>query len=331
MNIEAQEFFVLLEKLMRTPTAPFREDGIRNCVREAVARVSGVCLREDRWGNVLVSYESAPESEKITFCAHMDHPAFVDGEFLGSIDPRYHNPNNAITLHPNGIGTWNLIPFERVNGTIVGGACDDLIGCAVAVGTVLHHARERTRCSVHALLTIAEEVGLYGAALAVESGLLSRQATVISLETSPALNPTQFHAGCIVRVGDRKTVFTPEITERLTDMSVRCGIAHQVRLMDGGTCEATVFQRAGFRTGAICVALGNPHNQGPSLSCAPEYVSESDTLAMLALAVAFSEDRVGPTSRRFSLEDLTKKAGEQWQMRRGPNFSSDKHDCSPTT
>ena len=202
---------------------------------------------------------------------------------------------------------------------------------AVAVGTVLHHARERTRCSVHALLTIAEEVGLYGAALAVESGLLSRQATVISLETSPALNPTQFHAGCIVRAGDRKTVFTPEITERLTDMSVRCGIAHQVRLMDGGTCEATVFQRAGFRTGAICVALGNPHNQGPSLSCAPEYVSESDTLAMLALAVAFSEDRVGPTSRRFSLEDLTKKAGEQWQMRRGPNFSSDKHDCSPTT
>ncbi len=316
---------------MRTPTAPFREDGIRNFVREAVAKIPGVCLREDRWGNVLVSYETAPDAEKITFCAHMDHPAFVDGEFLGSINPGYHNPNNAITLHPNGIGTWNLIPFERVNGTIVGGACDDLIGCAVALGTVLHHARERTRSSVHALLTIAEEVGLYGAALAVQSGLLSQQATVISLETSPALDSTQFHAGCIVRVGDRKTVFTPEITERLTDTSVRCGIMHQVRLMDGGTCEATVFQRAGFRTGALCVALGNPHNQGPSLNCAPEYVSESDTLAMLELAIAFSVDRVGPPSRRLSLEALAKKADEQWQMRRGPNFLSDKHYCSATT
>jgi endoglucanase len=33
--------------------------------------------------------------------------------------------------------------------------------------------------------------------------------------------------------------------------------------MGGGACEATVFQRAGFRTGALCVAMNQYHNMGP--------------------------------------------------------------------
>ena len=42
--------------------------------------------------------------------------------------------------------------------------------------------------------------------------------------------------------------------------------------MSGGTCEATAYQLYGYRTAALCVALGNYHNCGPDLTIAPEFV-----------------------------------------------------------
>jgi hypothetical protein len=59
--------------------------------------------------------------------------------------------------------------------------------------------------------------------------------------------------------------------------------------MDGGSCEGTAFYEAGFNTGALCVALGNAHNQGVGQKTESEYVSTSDTIQMLRLAIAAAE------------------------------------------
>lgn len=285
-QIESEEFFVLLEKLMRTPTAPFREQKVRETVTAEVAKVPKLSVRQDPWGNLLISHGGGNLNGGCVFCAHMDHPGFVDGAFLGSIRPEYLQKSNGVTQFDGGIGMWDLPAFERVDGWIRSRACDDLVGCGVALAAVFHHARTQSPYNVHALLTVAEEVGLFGAALACVGGLVPRDSTVISLETSPALSEAQFHAGCIVRVGDKQSIFSPSVTQSLLVAAGDCGIKHQRKLMDGGSCEGSIFWKAGYQTGALCVALGNAHNQGPAGKIAMEYVSEVDVIEMLRLAIA---------------------------------------------
>jgi len=288
-QIESEEFFLLLEKLMRTPTAPFREHRVRALILSEVARRPRVSIKEDVWGNLLVSYLGGSYGHDCVFCAHMDHPGFVDGKFLGTMRPEYINGGNSVVDCGDGIGVWDLPAFEKSATWIRGLACDDLVGCGVALATVFHHARAESRCNAHALLTVAEEVGLLGAALACDAGTIPRGATVISVETSPALNMQQFHSGCIVRVGDRRSIFSPSVTRDLVDLAIGRNIIHRRQLMDGGSCEGTAFYEAGFNTGALCVALGNAHNQGVGQKTESEYVSTSDTIQMLRLAIAAAE------------------------------------------
>ena len=51
---------------------------------------------------------------------------------------------------------------------------------------------------------------------------------------------------------------------------------YQRRLMDGGTCESTVFCHNGYRAGAVCLAMGNYHNLGPGEHIREEYVDVAD-------------------------------------------------------
>jgi hypothetical protein len=46
--------------------------------------------------------------------------------------------------------------------------------------------------------------------------------------------------------------------------------------MGGGTCEASVFQRAGLPTGALCVGLNNYHNMGSGTAIRSESISLHD-------------------------------------------------------
>ena len=46
--------------------------------------------------------------------------------------------------------------------------------------------------------------------------------------------------------------------------------------MGGGACEATVFHRAGFPTGALCVAMQDYHNMGPGDGLRCESISLRD-------------------------------------------------------
>ena len=53
--------------------------------------------------------------------------------------------------------------------------------------------------------------------------------------------------------------------------------------MDGGTCEASMFKKFGFKTGGLAFSLGNYHNMGHGRKIAPETISLKDMTNMQAL------------------------------------------------
>ncbi|MEY5033462.1 MAG: hypothetical protein RL354_2493, partial [Planctomycetota bacterium] len=72
-------------------------------------------------------------------------------------------------------------------------------------------------------------------------------------------------AGPIVRVGDRLSVFTPELTNRIGDIAAahakdNASFKFQRKLMPGGACEATAFASFGIASTCVCLPLGNYHN-----------------------------------------------------------------------
>jgi hypothetical protein len=62
-----------------------------------------------------------------------------------------------------------------------------------------------------------------------------------------------------------------EIEDR--DRKFQC----QKTLMTGGTCEASIYQLYGYKTGAICYPLGNYHNMGRRF-LSEEFVNSKDLM-----------------------------------------------------
>ncbi len=182
------------------------------------------------------------------------------------------------------------ISFEVKEGRIHSRACDDLIGCAAILA--LFHALEKAEeeSSVIGLFTRAEEVGFLGAIQLAQAGLVSRDVTIVSLECSSerSTGAGRMGEGVIIRVGDKTSIFDDGATRALTSLAVEAKLAHQRCLMSGGTCEATAYQLYGYRTAALCVALGNYHNCGPETTIAPEFVSVDDVQGLVRLLVAAS-------------------------------------------
>ena len=75
-------------------------------------------------------------------------------------------------------------------------------------------------------------------------------------------------------------------TLQLQEAAKASNITVQRALMQGGTCEATAYDLYGYRTAALCVALGNYHNCGPKETIAPEFVNIADAVGMANLCVA---------------------------------------------
>lgn len=191
--------------------------------------------------------------------------------------------------HP-AFAVWELEDFAIRNGRIHGRACDDLIGVAAVLATLIELKRRRSRVHVIGIISRAEEIGFQGALTIAASGLLPRNSLVISLETSRELPPTRMGNGVILRVGDRTSIFDSESMRFLGEVAARLqangsGFPFQRALMFGGTCEATAYQEFGFKTAAVCVALGNYHNCHPRGRIAAEYVSLADACGMVALLV----------------------------------------------
>src|SRR4051812_48022128 len=181
---------------------------------------------------------------------------------------------------------WELTDFAVKRNHIHGRACDDLIGVAAALASIIELKKRRARVNVLGLISRAEEVGFHGALALAASQRLSRDTLIVSLETSKELPPVKMGQGVIIRVGDRTSIFDSRATRFLTEVADECrknGHSSQRALMSGGTCEATAYQEFGFTTCAVCVALGNYHNCAPHNRIRPEYVSTTDALSMLTL------------------------------------------------
>ncbi len=284
--MESADLLAIARRILAQPTAPFHEDAVRREIRALLADCPHVTLTEDRFGNLLAHYRRGKNAARFAFAAHMDHPAYVGREFLGGVPERYLKKKPA-TKKFGAFRMWDLPACEVRAGRIRSRACDDLIGCSAIVAMLRELELTGAECSAWGLFTRAEEVGFVGAIELAKSGKLPKSVTVVSLETSSVLGgPVKIGAGPIIRVGDRTSVFDSAATAQLQSAAKVAGIAHQRALMQGGTCEATAYALYGYRTAAMCVALGNYHNCGPGDRIAPEYVSLEDSLGMARLCVA---------------------------------------------
>lgn len=180
-------------------------------------------------------------------------------------------------------------------------AADDLVGVFAILETaraMLRKGAEQEREAFIGLLTRGEEVGFVGAVAHLEDGLLTkakRKIIAISLEASRTLPGALIGKGPVVRLGDWRTVFDPGGLKVLSDLAVKVlPGAHQRRIMDGGSCEATAMTAWGIKTIGISIPLGNYHNEGyeGGMECAavrapaPEFVHMQDIEGELKLCRA---------------------------------------------
>jgi endoglucanase len=186
---------------------------------------------------------------------------------------------------------WELVDFALRNGQIHGRACDDLIGAATVLTTLVELKRRMAKVNVIGVLSRAEEIGFQGALAISGARGLPRDSLVISLETSKELPSVKMGKGVIIRVGDATSIFSSKATRFLTEVAIAAGTKQkpfrfQRALMSGGTCEATAYQEFGLESAAVCVALGNYHNGGGHSRIAAEFVSLADAQGMAELLIA---------------------------------------------
>ena len=284
--METDAFLEIAQAILNQPTAPFHEEAVRSEISRLLADAKSVHLEEDRFGNLIARYQRGKKSPTVAFAAHMDHPAYVGREFMGWV-PKSYLKKKPPTQKFDGFRMWDLPAFQVKQARIYSRACDDLIGCACIVAMLLELDRTKASGAAFGLFTRAEEVGFVGAMQLAKSERLSKDVTIVSLETSSVKGgPVEFGKGPIIRVGDRTSIFDSAATLQLQEAAKASNITVQRALMQGGTCEATAYDLYGYRTAALCVALGNYHNCGPNEKIAPEYVNIADAVGMANLCVA---------------------------------------------
>ncbi len=321
-------FLSIARRLMRCPAAPFHEHDIRAEV-ESICAEHQLSCRPDPFGNSLVELRRGGIDRPMVLVAHLDHPGFdvvqrlddrrLHARFLGGVPNEYFRKRTRIRLLPGGesarlggalvgekeyviisdrplkadpkFAVWELEDFAVRKGRVTGRACDDLIGVAVILTTLIQLKRSRRNAWVIGAITRAEEIGFGGALSLARSKELPRDSLVVSLETSKEIPGVEMGKGVIVRVGDRSSVFDSQATRFLHENAIKLNKSGppfkcQRALMAGGSCEGTVFQEAGFQTAALCVALGNYHNCGADCRIGEEFVDRRDGEGMIRLLMA---------------------------------------------
>lgn len=319
------------ERLLRHPAVPFHEYAVRAEVESLCAEHRLDCKR-DEYGNLLVRLKTAPKQRPFVLAAHIDHPGFEIvrhrggnrwlGRFLGGVGDAYFKRGVPLRLMPDRtpaklgkragkkkefeiiaakepsekprFAVWELEDFAVRDGKIVARACDDLIGVASILATLIELQKSRAKVNVIGAISRAEEIGFLGALTVADSRLLPKNSLVVSLETSRELPPAVMGQGVILRVGDRASTFDSAgmrfLAEVANGLNKGGKFPFQRALMYGGTCEATAYQEFGFQTTAVCVALGNYHNCAPKEKIAAEYVSLADARSMTDLLVAAAKE-----------------------------------------
>ncbi|MEM9373207.1 MAG: hypothetical protein AAGA55_06145 [Planctomycetota bacterium] len=259
-----------------------------------------------------------------------------DGEEWSETDDRPFKQYECECPAPHGaatgdIASWHLpdqqIVDDEFGGIIHTDACDDLAAVAGALSAFdeLRLARRAGEDigDVRLLFTLAEEIGFIGAIGACKAGFMPKGSRIIALENSRAFADAPIHGGPIVRVGDRVSVFSPELTAAVAKVAetISGGPATpkasqkqsempkwkwQRKLMAGGACEASVFCAFGYAATCVCLPLGNYHNManlsdvqagtyGGTPRVGREHVGIDDYHGMIDLLMACGRD-LPPTS-----------------------------------
>ena len=220
------------------------------------------------------------------------------------------------------IATWDLpepdITPDEFGGILHTNACDDLAALAAAFCALDELRLSKCTTDVRVLCTRAEEIGFVGAIGACKAEFMPKGSRLIALENSRAFADAPIHAGPIVRVGDRVSVFSPELTGAVAQVAqtIAGGPATptasqkqsdmptwkwQRKLMAGGACEASVFCAMGYQATCVCLPLGNYHNmanldeaqagthEGPP-RVGLEYIGLDDYQGMIDLLIACAQD-----------------------------------------
>jgi endoglucanase len=314
----------ILRHIVSRPTAPFHEHAVAEAILGFLKELPHVKVRADKCGSLVAIYERSESRKRpqprYAFAAHMDHPGWVRVheqdlgpaakfpeakhplQFLGWV-PEAYLTEPKVRVYGR-FAMWDLPEFQVEEDIIHARACDDLIGCAAIVAMFKELEESGAECSCMGLFSRAEEVGLVGAMRLAASGMIPEEITIISLETSAERPPAKMGEGPILRVGDKSSIFDSAATAALRQIAAEAHIPVQRCLMPGGTCEATAYQAAGYRSAALCVALGNYHNCGPDNKIAAEYVSFSDVqgLVKLCTSIATSQQK-----RNFAVKQLKKR------------------------
>ncbi|MFK7790302.1 MAG: hypothetical protein AB8C95_12520 [Phycisphaeraceae bacterium] len=216
--------------------------------------------------------------------------------------------------------TWALPKAKVVKRRLHTPVCDDLSAVAAAICAYEKLlAKPKGLGDVRLLFTLAEEVGFIGAIGAAKNGSLPKNATLICLENSKSMIESPIGDGPIIRVGDRLSIFDPDLTARLVAVAEALGKADkqfkvQRKLMPGGACEATAFRAYGYLSSCICLPLGNYHNMDESAKrIAPESISIDDYHMLILLLEAVG--RSLPTTR--AQQDLVARLDGLFDKRRG--------------
>ncbi len=318
----ADQTLPLFKLLTSVPTAPYRERAVTaralSWIRENLGRAASV---EQKRGGVLVSYRGAGDAPALAFAAHLDHPAFAKEGALwrlrGGLPPHL-LPGAAVEAFaavPKGNeplargriieekkpGLWSirwdspppksadfavlaLLPCQAARGWIASRSIDDLMGCAMSLEALRRIADKRLKVNVTVLLHRAEEVGFMGALDLIAEGAVSKDDSVISVETSREMPGARPGKGPVIRLGDKATLFDANLTVIL-DEAAR-GLKVQRLRLTGGTCEATAYLAFGYEAGGVAIPLVNYHNGWGAKAIAEERVRASDVRGAVRLLVA---------------------------------------------
>lgn len=142
-----------------------------------------------------------------------------------------------------------------------------------------------------AIFSRAEEAGFCGVLCMVGENelpqLLDPKSVFVSVEISSERPGIQLGGGAVIRVGDRASTFDGTYVDAAWAVARLEKLSARRALMDGGTCEATAFFRAGLRSGGLCAPVRHYHNMDMEQRViAPEMVHASDLEALCSLIVS---------------------------------------------
>ncbi|OGH55947.1 MAG: hypothetical protein A3I06_11530 [Candidatus Lindowbacteria bacterium RIFCSPLOWO2_02_FULL_62_12] len=197
---------------------------------------------------------------------------------------------------PHGtFGVWDVPAFRRRGSKIHARSIDDVCGVAVMLEVLRRLGRSRRPVDLYCCFTRAEEVGFVGAAGLARTNILPRRAKLISIEMSRELpGKADQGKGFVIRAGDRASLFDPGLVGFMIWIARRMQAARktfqfQTAILDGGTCEATLFNAMGGCAAGVALPLRNYHNQAPDGHIAPECIDMHD----LNCLVDFLEELAG--------------------------------------